>query len=195
MSLKSLLTAATLIASSSAAFASPVTLSANASFSYGQVVRDHRDETVAPVYNAKQVVSVRPIIKPMPPQPVDDCNNTTLGADDSIYNGPVGTQYGRGWVALTAPTRIDRGRELIHIGAQAGRFNTLKLEVTRGSSFINQVGIVFADGSHQTVKLDERLTSWNPSITIDLAGRNRAIAGIWVYGSTNARSAYQVLAA
>jgi hypothetical protein len=188
MSLKSLLTAATLITSSTAAFASPVTLSANASFSYGDV---HR-VTVAPVYGAH--LTVKPVIKPMPPIYVDDCNNTTLGGDSSSYVGPIGG-WTSGWMALTQPTRLDRGREFIHVGPQYGRFNTLKLESTRGASFINQVAIQFADGKTQVVHLNEGLSGRNPCITIDLTGRNRQINGIVVYGSTNARSSYQILAA
>jgi len=200
MSLKSLLTAATLLASSSAALASPVTFGADASFSYGQpyqmpVVRDHRElPTWTPVVGANTRL---PIAKPMPPIYIDDCNNTTLGGDASAYTGPVGmpTRFNTGWLALTQPTRIDRGREFIHVGAQFGRFNTVKLENSRGSSFISQVLIEYANGRGQVVHLNERLSAWNPCITIDLQGRNRSISRIVVYGSTGARSAYQVLAA
>src|SRR5215510_7785830 len=110
MSLKSLLAAATLLASSSAALAAPATFYADASLSYTQpVVRDHRE--VTPVFNGRL-----PIVKPMPPIYIDDCNNTTLGGDSSAYAGPVGMWTGSGWLALTQPTRIDRGREFIHVG-------------------------------------------------------------------------------
>lgn len=182
MSLKSILAALTILGSSSLALAD----------NYGRPV---------PVVNATQVE--RPVVRGFgtpQPKPVvivgDDCNNTTLGGDSSAYNGPIGTKSWRGgWVDLTAPTRIDRGREFFHIGAQAGRFDTLKLENKAGSSYISQVLVEFADGKSQVVHLNENLSASNPCITIDLQGHDREIGRIVVYGSTARHSSYQIMAA
>jgi hypothetical protein len=189
MSLKSILAALTILGSSSLAMAD-VYGAQNGSF--------HQVQTVPAPVIVKPAPIVRPIFNPIPKPPVavDDCNNTTLGGDSSAYNGPIGTKtWGESWVALTQPTRIDRGREFFHIGEQAGRFDQLKLENTAGRSYITQVLVEYANGKSQVVHLNENLNASNPCITINLSGRDRAISRIVVYGSTARHSSYQILAA
>lgn len=179
MSLKSIIAALAIVGSSSAAMAAPVV-----TYTRAATVRE------APQYVAPTTVRRSP-----PIFAADDCNNTRLGSDLSVYNGPVGSKIGFGWTSLTQPTRIDRGREFITIGKEHGRFNTIKLDNVRGSTVISQVLINFANGKSQVVKLNQRLTPGNPCITINLDGNNRAISRIVVYGDSGARSAYQILAA
>lgn len=179
MSLKSIIAALAIVGSSSAAMAAPVvTYTRVASVRQGP-------QYIAPVTQRHSP----PIIAD------DDCNNTQLGTDLSVYHGPVGTKVGFGWTSLTQPTRIDRGREFITIGKEHGRFNTLKLDNVRGATVVTQVLINFANGKSQVVKLNQRLTTGNPCITINLDGNNRAISGIVIYGQSGARSAFQILAA
>ena len=179
MSLKSIIAALAVVGSSSVALAAPVNYSVPSA-------TIHSQRYIEPPIS--QLRPYRPVVVD------DDCNNTTLGGDSSGYNGPIGTKVGFGWTALTQPTRIDRGREFFHIGTQAGRFTTLKLENVRGSSEIQQVLVEFANGQAKVVKLNKCLDMSNPCIEINL-GHNRAISRIVVYGSTASHSAYQILAA
>jgi len=179
MSLKSIIAALAIVGSSSAAMAAPVV-----TYTRAATVRE------APHYVTPTTVRRSP-----PIIADDDCNNTGLGTDLSVYHGAVGTKVGFGWTALTQPTRIDRGREFITIGKEHGRFTTVKLENVRGTSNITQVLINFANGTSQVVKLNQRLSAANPCIEINLDGNKRAISGIVVYGASWSRSAYQILAA
>ena len=179
MSLKSIIAALAIVGSSSAAMAAPVVTYTSAT------VRHEAPHYVAPTQQGR----TPPIVAE------DDCNNTRIGTDLSVYTGAVGTKIGFGWTALTQPTRIDRGRELITIGKEHGRFTTVKLQNVRGVSNITTVLITFANGTRQVVKLDQRLSAANPCIEINLDGNKRAISGIVVYGASWSRSAYQILAA
>ncbi|MBX3155743.1 MAG: hypothetical protein KF773_07075 [Deltaproteobacteria bacterium] len=131
-----------------------------------------------------------------------DPKTTALGPDASTYTGAKPYLSARGqagsrwrperWVALTKPTRIDRGRLVIAIGADAGEFHQLRLFNNTGSSRIEQLVIELADGSTQRFALARTLTSADP-ITVDLAGGYRRIARVVVHGSTAPDSAYQLL--
>src|SRR5690349_18556647 len=116
-------------------------------------------------------------------------------ARPSVYAGPKVSLTDRGharWMVLTEPTRIDGGRELIDVGAQAGRFTAIRLFNNRGSSRIDQVVIELVGGGTQTVRVGRELTSSSP-MTVPLNG-SCEIARIIVFGSTSAGAAYQVLA-
>ena len=205
--LKALITTLVL-GTSSVAMAKPASFSvnANATLSWNTnrpapvVVRDHRPVVVAPADDCNAPDTYFKAVRYVP-APAYNPNNTTLGADSSSYVGAkpwlassfaVGEYYPR-WVALTEPTRIDRGREFITIGSGAGRFSQIRLQNTAGSSHILQVAIEFNSGRTQVVKLDKDLTS-RSSLTIDLDGGKRYINRIVVYGSTGYSSAYQILA-
>jgi hypothetical protein len=209
--MKKALVTVLMLASSSVAMAKPVTYSASASVSFGSnpsrpVVIDHRHAAddchdATPAYVPPLRQPVRPI-RPAPIAPIVwNPNNTTLGADSSTYIGakPVlqsrfEGRWGRNaWLAMTEPTRIDRGREFFTFGAEAGRFRRIQLVETQGRSFIDQVAIEFVGGGRtQVVKLNAQLLPGNP-LTIDLDGDLRAINRIVVYGSTGQSSAYQIL--
>ena len=199
MNLKALITSLVL-GSSSLAMAQPTaTFSADASFSFGYrtpaptvIVRDHRMPTAnepcetTPVYQG-----YRPVVDQGP-------HNTRVGADISEY---VGTQpflsmrwFAKpAWIPLTEPTRIDSGREVIHVGTQAGALRSLRLQNTFGSSYIRMIGIEFVDGGRTQVVQVNRVINGNGSLTIDLDGRYRQVKRVIVYGSTAEGSAYQLL--
>ncbi len=101
--------------------------------------------------------------------------------------------YRRPWVQLMQPERMVAG-QVIHVGAAKGQLNRLELKAVAGTSFVKEISIGFAGGGSQLVKLNQALDRNNPTISIDLAGTNRVIKHIEVYGSGNARSAYQMLA-
>jgi hypothetical protein len=205
VNIKALIASLALLGSSSVAMARPaasVSVGANASWSFGwssdrNADRDHRHYTppADPVYRPDTRYPVAQIPQPLPPQPViAECNNTRVGADTSSYIGTIGASNGRWFTALTEPTRIDAGREFFTLGADAGRFEALKLQAVRGSSYIQQVAVIFKNGRTQVIKVERALDGRNPTLMIDLDGNQREIGRIVVYGSTAPRSAYQILA-
>lgn len=124
--------------------------------------------------------------------------NTQLFPDYSLYVGSRPYENIRWfrrpeWIPLTEPTRIDRGREVIFIGATSGRLSALRLFNNFGRSYIRLVSVEFADGGlPQFVRLDRELDA-SLSITIDLAGSNRRVKKVTVYGATADGSSYQLL--
>lgn len=140
--------------------------------------------------------------------------NTYLSANRSVYSGWIATSpttsmpsvydhsyrvSNRGWFDLTAPTRIDAGREDFLLGANKGLFRALKLEALgAGASQIQWVSIhlINADGTKraQVVQLNTKLDRYNPSLTIDLDGGFTAIDKILVSGSTDRGAAFKIRA-
>jgi hypothetical protein len=186
MSLKSLLTTVALIAgTSSAALANPVVqLDGRATVSYGAEIHPviNGSYTTAPVVNGAEpcatpgqtgvILPARlPVIEPMP----------------IWHTVPM---------VIGSESRIFRGSETFWVGANKGRFQTLKLETTGLKSYVSTVKINFADGRSQRVTLDEYIDSRNPCVTIDLAGREpRAIKSIVFTGANARHSTLKLIAA
>jgi len=139
------------------------------------VVRDHRVEASAaikPVYT--------PVAQPVYAQPAQP-----------VYSQPSQPVYQPGWrpdwqpetVTLASGLRFGNfDRTAINVGRRAGRFDALQITGTGGRSLIKLINIVFADGTHQTVRNVNQTLVGNQSMTIDLAGEHRAIRDITIYG-------------
>jgi len=185
MNLKAII-ASLVLGSSSLAMAAPAVT----------VVRDHRaidancETPVAtqPVYTQPvytQPVYTQPVYtQPVYTQPVYTQPVYTQPAQP-IYTQPVA--YRPGWqrpVTLASGLRFaNLDRTAITVGRQAGQFGSLQISATGGSNLIKLINIVFADGTHQTVRNLNRTLSGNQSMTLDLDGDRRAIHDITVYGS------------
>src|SRR5262245_61859490 len=130
MSLKSLLTAATLIAgTSSAALANPVvSFDAGASFEYGRPV---------PVVNGSYGT---PVVKGAEPCETPTQTGVILPAKLPVIEPMPLTRP----MLVGSESRSFRGTETFWVGPQMGRFHTLKLEGVR--SYVTDVKIHFADG-------------------------------------------------
>ena len=200
MQLKALTVLATVLGTSTVAFARPTTVSASASFGVTVTTNVHRTplRTVyARIHHTTRPVVLEPgceepsIERPMYP------SNNVIADDASVYNGgyPVaGTRYNT-WLALTQPTRIDRGRQFISdLPTNLGWFHSLRLQNLTGQSAITQVYIQFQNGEEQIVRLNHTMNRWSPTIDIDLKGNARQLKRVIVSGSTNQGSAYQLLA-
>ena len=102
------------------------------------------------------------------------------------------------WFDLSEPTRIDRGRESFHIGADKGLFSAIGLQAVAGRSVIDEVKIEYVDAygkiQWQTVFPRQQLDGRNQTLTIALAPGVRAVNNIMVYGSTDRGSAYKLIA-
>lgn len=205
MNIKALITTLAIIGSSSVAMARPATFSASAEASWSWrtgsrapiVVRDHRVHR-EPVRNYDDYVDVREERMVFP-------NNNVLTEDASVYKGPfpaahqqIDDGYGYGyyrprWITVTAPTRIDRGRQFISDIPDFGRVTRIRLQHNAGTTAIDKVLVRFADGGEQVINISANLDRWNSALDFRLAGA-RTIAALVVYGSSSRGAGYQVLA-
>jgi hypothetical protein len=136
------------------------------------VVRDHRTPVQQPAPIYQPAPQPAPIYQPAPD-----------------YHRP----HHRSWITLGGIDHKVDGA--MSFGVRWGQqFSTLKLKSEAGKSLINRVVIQFANGRTQVVELNQYLNRSNPTITIDLDGRARAIAKVTVVGRNARSSAYRVLA-
>jgi hypothetical protein len=196
--------ASLVLGSSSAAVAAPAvvfqargSVSVGASYSTSPTVRDHRTVVTttrsrdhrryepAPVYG--QPVYGRPVYG----QPVDFCDNIS----GSYYRGPVGQmpRSGHANVALTAPTRIENGHQIITVGDTKGLFTQLTLRANTGATFIRDIEIEMGKGDVQVVHVNRWLDGRSSAFTFDVDGRRgRVITQITVNGESNFGSRYSI---
>jgi len=166
MNIKALITTLVL-GSSSVAMAHPVS---------APVVQPVAQPISQPIYRG-------PIRAPMPPQHAWGVYQpgyrrsswVTLGGVNQIADGPMTFRLGR-------------------TGLASERFSTLQLQSQAGKSLIQRVLIQFGNGRTQVVEVNQYLNASNPTITIDLEGRERAISKVTVVGRNARQSAYRVLA-
>jgi hypothetical protein len=96
------------------------------------------------------------------------------------------------WVALTSPLYLDRGRTVIDVN-QRRPFHQLRLQQTsRGATKIDRVIVRFENGQRQVISVNQRLSTRNPMINIDLDGRQRRVDRIVVMGDSRRGGALQV---
>ncbi len=220
MNLKALITTLVL-GSSSMASADSATFSGSVEVSLGGHAQtqpsphhhycSHDRRPYRPVFT--RPVVTRPVFDRRVPQgPVAvayyNPQNTYLSTNKSVYTGWIATSpsaYGsvrvsnRGWFDLTAPTRIDAGREDFQIGANKGLFRALELQALgAGASHIQWVSIHLIDANGnkraQVVQLNATIDRFNPTLTIDLDGGFVAIDKILVAGSTDRGAAFKLRA-
>jgi hypothetical protein len=170
-------------------------------------VRDHRgiDENCEtpvasqPVYNQPaygQPAYGQPVYnQPAYGQPVYGQPVYGQPVAQPVYAQPAQPIYQPGWQpgwqprAVTLASGLGFGnfdRTAITVGRQAGQFDALQITGTGGRSTIKLINIVFADGTHQTVRNVNQTLVGNQSMTIDLAGDHRAIRDITIYGGDTA---------
>ncbi len=201
MNLKALITTLVL-GTSSVALAQPVSFGASAQvdarFGYtpsGPAIRDHRPaEPMRPVAEP-----LRPVYAPPVVQQIDDCSNLSVLANGSTYTGPVGyaSQWNRGWITLTQPTKIIHGLTQIPVGRDHGKFREIQIVADSGATNVTTVAIGFTDGTYQFVSVERTLDPNCAPVTISLnsAARGRTIQRIVVNGSSNFGARYSVRAA
>ena len=210
MNIKALITTFAIIGSSSVAMARPATFTADAqvSWTFGNtsprpvVIRDHRSQPVQ-----------QPVRYEQPVRYYDDFrnerlmfpSNNVLTEDASVYKGPFPVANNRAhlkynyytsqqpqWISITAPTRIDRGRQFISDIPDFGAVSRMRLLGNAGQTSIEKVLVRFADGGEQVVTINRNLRI-NQSIDFQLNGA-RKVAALVVYGASSNGAAYQVLA-
>jgi hypothetical protein len=204
MNIKALITTFALIGSASVAMARPATFTVNAeaSWSFGTrtssndrvVIRDHRGRVNQP--------APQPIYDDVRDERVMFPSNNVLTEDASVYKGPLPAArtgyYGHSyrptsWITVTAPTRIDRGRQFISDLPDFGTVSRVRLVSNAGQTSIEKVLVRFADGGEQVVTLNRSLNRWYQTLDFQLNGA-RKVASFVVYGSSSNGAAYQILA-
>lgn len=138
------------LGTSSVALASPgvtFTANANAAFSFGPEIRDHR----------------APTAYPMPAQ--------------------------TSWIQLSAPASLRNGRAVIR--PELARISQLRLQASRGFTYVQRVELRFRDGTYQTLPVNRWMTV---ASSIDLSVRRGVVDSITIVGSSSRNSTYQLLA-
>ncbi|HEX3760836.1 MAG TPA: hypothetical protein VHW23_19190 [Kofleriaceae bacterium] len=158
--------------------AAPLTVNARVSYNQAPASRDHR---FTPPYIVAHPVAqpiVRPIVRPVV-RPI------IRPIVRPVIQPVVQVQSGWGWqprpVVLADDLTYNAGefRKDIVLEGQ-GRYNTVTLQEEAGCNFIKEVRIEFADGSVQSIPVNQNLVS-SQAMTFDLDGSNRAINRIFVY--------------
>lgn len=202
MNLKALFTTIALLGSGSSALARPLSVDASARVTTRVSVRpaavDQRSQAVTEVHPGGGYFGTIPVQPHHPTRPFESHN--VLTADASVYKGPLmleSADYAhpripasRAWLTVTAPTRIERGRQYVtDLGLRPS--SHVRLAGVQGWTDVSQVLIRFTDGSEQLVTLNRRLTRGS---SIDIAiGQAKAIHGFVLYGETSKLGAYQIL--
>ena len=95
------------------------------------------------------------------------------------------------WVALTSPMQLDRRANIIDVN-QRRPFQQLRLQTSNGMSFIDRVIVRFENGERQVIDVNQRLSTRNPMINLDLEGQRRRVDRIIVMGDSRRGGAIQV---
>jgi hypothetical protein len=95
------------------------------------------------------------------------------------------------WIALTSPLQLDRGRTVIDVN-QRRPFQQLRLQTTNGMTMVDRIVVRFENGERQVINVNQRLSTRNPMVNIDLDGRQRRVDRIVVMGDSRRGGAIQV---
>jgi hypothetical protein len=71
-------------------------------------------------------------------------------------------------------------------------FQQLRLQTTSGASRIDRVVVRFENGERQVINVNQRLSTRNPMVNIDLDGQMRRVDRIIVMGDSRRGGAIQV---
>jgi hypothetical protein len=100
---------------------------------------------------------------------------------------------GHASIALTAPTRIDSGQEIIPVGTDRGVFTQLTLRATTGATFIRDITVDMGNGDVQCIPVNQWIDARTPARSFDVDGRRgRAIVQLTVNGQSNFGSRYTI---
>ena len=94
------------------------------------------------------------------------------------------------WIALSAPASLRKGRAVIR--PEVARISQLRLQASRGMTYIRRVDLRFGDGTYQSMPVNRWLTL---ASAIDLPTRDsRRIDSIMIIGSSGRGASYQLFA-
>jgi hypothetical protein len=108
------------------------------------------------------------------------------GRFDDLRRRRAGT-----WIALSEPVSAAR-RNVIRLGERRDDISKLRLQTTRGSTYIYALNIRFDDGSRQVLTVNKWLYSGMPSLELDLPRNRRGIDRIIVTSYAGRGAMYQL---
>ena len=109
---------------------------------------------------------------------------------DHRTQAPYGMPSHTSWVQLSAPASLRNGYAVIR--PELSRISQLRLQASRGMTYVSRVDLRFRDGSYQTLQVNRWLTV---ASSIDLSVRRGArVDSITVVGSSNRNATYLLLA-
>jgi hypothetical protein len=81
-----------------------------------------------------------------------------------------------GWVLLgTRDVNLTADRDIIHVGADSGAFNRIRLDVKGNGLFVFDLNVVYSSGGHDNIPLQFQIPENGSTRAIDLRGGNRNI--------------------
>jgi hypothetical protein len=200
MSLKTIITSALVLGTSSAALASP---SVTTWRTPAPIVRDHRDGVVLSAGANLQFGFTTPASKRPVKIVKHRYDRTPRGyyvnggyTSSAPYVAPVEPSYGNGygygydnagWSMISAVNRMseDQGtRSRVKPVGAANQFQTIRIDATRGSTFIKMITVYLTNGQYQQLMPNVGLDERNPSFEFSLGGP-LPIDTIIIDGSTN----------
>lgn len=111
-----------------------------------------------------------------------------------IKDPPPAAPPADGWVELADPTPAKHGRVYITVGAGAGTFSKLRIDVAKGRPTVQQVRVDFKAGGRRVVRVEKTLhATRKPSAYVDLKGA-REIRQIVIDSDPHSRGEYTVFA-
>ena len=114
-------------------------------------------------------------------------------ADDGRRRGePSGTKHAArdpGWIELASPTPASHGREFVVLGADAGRFDQLRVVASSGRPEVHTVRVDYLDGRRRVFEIDRVLDVRRGPAYLDLRGAHE-IKQIIVASDRASRGSY-----
>ncbi len=93
----------------------------------------------------------------------------------------VGGRFTRSWISLCAPAPIYGGQLAVAIAPEYSTVSTIELAANGGATFVQSIGIQYADGHVQNVPVGIELTS---TYDLPLDGSGIAPTNVTVYGQS-----------
>ncbi len=93
----------------------------------------------------------------------------------------VGGRFTRPWISLAAPAPLYDGQLAVAIAPEYSTVSTIELAANGGATYVQSVGIQYADGHTQNVPVGIELTS---SYDLPLDGSGVAPTNVTVYGQS-----------
>jgi hypothetical protein len=108
----------------------------------------------------------------------------------TLDEGSAPVRLPRGWVELATNTPVTHGTEYLMVGAEAGRFDKLRIDAAQGKVVVLRAKVYFDDGTMKLFALDKHLDpKHSRSAVLDLA-QPRSIDRVVITTESSTNGAY-----
>jgi hypothetical protein len=98
----------------------------------------------------------------------------------------------RQWQPLVGPIANQNDRQFINLGADAGRFSALRMDVLSGRVFVKQIGVELMNGQTTGIQVNRWMSARDDSSRVIDLGDRRAVRRVVVYTAGDTHAAYQI---